>query len=170
MLIANVAAACAQIQQVSKMLETQSSSAINQRITLSDEEKLRIANRSRRGLLVIFVWQVSAAVVTSLLFLVFSGMAGALSVLAGAGCYLAPNALFVGRLVLATFKPSGAKAGVFLLGNALKVLVSGALLWALAVYGGEAVNWIAAIFGLIAALKGYWVGLLVTGGRLGRTL
>lgn len=139
-------------------------------ISLTDEEKKRVSSRGRRGLLKVLLWQVGVASLVGFLFYLFSGKTAAFSAIAGAGCYLIPNALFVLRLIIATIKPGGAGAAVLLIGNGLKVMVASGLLWLLADLGGESVNWFAALLGLIAALKGFWVGLLFTGGRIGKTL
>lgn len=137
-------------------------------IVLSEDDKKRLACRARRDLLRVLVAQVVAALVVSLLFGLISGSSSAVSALLGAACYLAPNAVFVLRLVLATFKPQGAGAATFLVGNALKVLVAIGLLWLLADVEAGRLDWIAAVIGLIAALKGYWFGLLFSGGRLSK--
>jgi ATP synthase protein I len=138
------------------------------RVVLSEEDKKRLASRSRRDLFRVLLAQVVASLVVALIFGVMSGVVSAVSALLGAACYLAPNAVFVLRLVLATFKPQGAGAATFLIGNALKVLVAIALLWLLADVEAGRLDWIAAVVGLIAALKGYWFGLLFSGGRLGK--
>jgi ATP synthase protein I len=137
-------------------------------VVLSQEDKKRLASRSRRDLFRVLLAQVVASLVVALIFGVMSGVVSAVSALLGSACYLAPNAVFVLRLVLATFKPQGAGAATFLIGNALKVLVAIALLWLLADVEAGRLDWIAAVVGLIAALKGYWFGLLFSGGRLGK--
>lgn len=149
---------------------TQTSKLSEKPILLSEEDKNKLATRGRKGLLKILYWQVASALTVALFFLLFSGLGSGLSVLAGAGCYLLPNSLLVMRLILLTYRPQGAGAGFFLVGNGIKVLIAAGLLWILAEVGGSRVDWIAALFGLIAALKGYWVGLLLSGGRLGKTL
>lgn len=140
----------------------------SERVELSDEEKRRLANRARRDLFRILGSQAIAALLVSVLFGLVSGLASGVSALLGAACYLAPNAVFVLRLVLSTFQSKGAGAGTFLVGNALKVIVALGLLWLLADVGAGRIDWIAAIVGLIVTLKGYWLGLLFTGGRLSK--
>ena len=137
-------------------------------IVLSEDDKKRLAFRARRDLFRVLLAQVVAALLVALVFGLISGGASAISALLGAACYLAPNTVFVLRLVLATFKPQGAGAATFLVGNALKVLVAIGLLWLLADVEAGRLDWIAAVVGLIATLKGYWLGLLFTGGRLGK--
>jgi len=152
------------------VIESLPDTSVNKPISLSNEEKHRLASRGRAGLFRLLFWQVVVALIVACLFLVFSGTNAALSALAGSACYLAPNALFVMRLALSTFKPKGAGAGLFLVGNGLKLLLSGGLLWLLADVGGSQVNWLAVLVGLIAALKGHWLGMLVWGKQVGKML
>ena len=140
------------------------------KVTLSPEERQRIAGRSGIGFINIYIWEVEVSIAVTALFLLLSGASAAISALVGASCYLAPNALFVGRLVLGSFKSEGSGPGIFLIGNFLKLLAAVGLLWFLAESYGDQLHWVAVLVGLIAALKGYWVGLLFTGGRLGKKL
>ncbi len=137
-------------------------------IELSEQEKQQVARRARRDLIRIFMCQVLAAAAVAGLFGLFSGLGSAVSALLGAACYLAPNAVFVMRLMLETFRPQGSGVRTFLVGNGLKVLVAIGLLWILADQGAGRLDWFAALMGLVAALKGYWPGLLFSGGRLVR--
>lgn len=145
-----------------------SAASATDHVVLSDDDKKRLALRARRDLFRVLQAQVVTAVVVALFFGLLSGPSSAISALLGAACYVAPNAVFVLRLVLATFKPAGAGAATFLIGNALKVLVAIGLLWLLADVEAGRLDWIAAVVGLIAALKGYWFGLLFSGGRLSK--
>lgn len=145
-----------------------SSVTASDHVELSDEEKRRLAGRARRDLLRIIVSQAGVSVAVAVFFLLVSGTVSFLSALLGAACYLAPNAVFVMRLMLSTYRSQGAGAVTFLVGNALKVLVALGLLWLLADVGAGRVDWLAAIIGLIAALKGYWLVLLLSGGRLAK--
>lgn len=138
------------------------------RVVLSEDDKKRLAFRARRDLFRVLTAQVAAAAMVALVFGLISGVGSAVSALLGAACYLAPNAVFVLRLVLATFKPQGAGAATFLIGNALKILVAIGLLWLLADVEAGRLDWVAAVIGLIVALKGYWLGLLFSGGKLGK--
>ncbi|UOD50247.1 ATP synthase subunit I [Orrella daihaiensis] len=145
-----------------------STASATDHVVLSEEDKQRLAYRARRDLFRVLTAQLVASLVVALVFWVVSGSGSAVSALLGAACYLAPNAVFVLRLVLATFKPQGAGAATFLIGNAVKVLVAIGLLWLLADVEAGRLDWVAAIVGLIAALKGYWFGLLFSGGRLSK--
>src|SRR5690606_29047822 len=102
-----------------------------EKITLTPAQKARDAARARRGLLVALLSQVLAGLLLSLVLLLVSGWQAGLSALCGSMCYLAPNAIFVARLVLSTFRQTAAGPIVFLLGNGLKVIVAVVLLWAL---------------------------------------
>ena len=139
-----------------------------ERVELTDEEKKRLADRARRDLVSVLLSQIIATLVVALLFLLVSGLQSFYSALLGAACYLTPNAVFVMRLLLATYGSQGAGVATFLIGNALKVLVAIGLLWLLADVAGDRLDWVAAVVGLIAALKGYWLALLLTGGRLAK--
>jgi len=137
-------------------------------VVLSESDKEKLAFRARRDLFRVLVAQFALTFLVALMFGLLSGLNSATSAMLGAFCYLVPNTVFVLRLVLATFKPQGAGAATFLIGNALKVLVTIGLLGLLASVEAGRLDWAAAIVGLIAALKGYWLGLLLSGGRLGK--
>ena len=144
------------------------SSMATEQVELTDEQKAQVAQRARRDLLRVLLSQLVASVFIASLFGLVSGKVAALSALLGASCYFLPNAVFVLRLLLGTFRPQGAGAGTFLIGNALKVLAAIGLLWLLADQEAGRLDWVAALVGLIAALKGYWLGLLFTGGKLSK--
>ena len=154
------------------MIKSLPDTSSNKPVSLSDVEKNRLASRGRAGLFRLLFWQVVSALIVACFFLVFSGTNAFFSSLAGSLCYLAPNALFVIRLALSTFKPegAGAGAGLFLVFNGLKLLLAGGLLWMLADVGGSYLNWLAVLAGLIAALKGHWLGMLVWGKQFGKML
>ena len=50
---------------------------------------------------------------------------------------------------------------MFLVGELLKVLATVLLLWIVAREGGDRVNWLACLVGLIATLKGYLLVMFV---------
>lgn len=143
---------------------------VNVPVSLTEEEKNKVASRGRRGLLSILLWQIVVSLFVAGMFFLFSGQTAAFSAIAGSGCYLLPNVLFVLRLMIATTKPGGAGTGVLLVGNVVKILVASGLLWMLADMGSSNLNWFAVLVGLIAALKGFWVALLFSGGRIGKSL
>lgn len=135
-------------------------------VRLTSAQKAQIAARSRRGLATVLLAQAVSGFLLSLLLWLFVGWGAGLSALCGSMSYLAPNAVFVARLVLSTFSAKGSGPIMFLLGNGLKVVVAIALLWALSRVDGEWVNWLAVVAGLVVTLKGYWVAVLLTGGRV----
>lgn len=135
-------------------------------VRLTDAQKARIAARSRRGLAMVLLAQAGSGFLLSLFLWLFAGWEAGLSALCGSMSYLAPNAVFVARLVLSTFSAKGSGPIVFLLGNGLKVVAAVALLWALSRLEGDWVNWLAVVAGLVVTLKGYWVAVLLTGGRV----
>lgn len=141
----------------------QMSALVTQPIKLSDQEKLIIAHKARVLLWWLVVSQLLAGLFVSALFGIFSGQAAAFSALAGAGAYWLPNAIAALRLALSTFRPQGASPVAVLGGFLVKMLIAALLLWVLAQYGGEQVNWLAVLLGLIATLKGYVIAFMVFG-------
>jgi len=102
----------------------------------------------------------------ALIALVLSGKNAALSALAGAGCYFVPNLLFALRLLLASHRPRGSGPLLFMLGEMLKIGATLGLLWLVARMGGDQVQWLAVLAGLIAVLKGYLLMLAFGGSRM----
>lgn len=152
------------------VIESLSDTSTAKPVSLSEDEKLRLASRGRAGLFRLLFWQFLVALIVAAMFLVFSDTNAFISALVGSACYLVPNTVFVLRLALSTLKPKGAGAGLFLVGNGLKLLVAGGLLWLVADVGGSDVNWLAVLVGLIAALKGHWLGMLVWGKQVGKMI
>lgn len=134
-----------------------------QAIKLTDADRLKIDARARRELLLTVVAQSLVGVVVALIFFVFGGVSAALSSLAGSAAYLLPNAVFALRLWVATYRPGGASPEVFLIGEIIKVGAAVGLLWLIAHFGGEQVNWLAVLVSLIATLKGYIVLMMFKG-------
>lgn len=136
---------------------------ITKPVQLSDLDRLLIAQKSRALLWWLVVSQLLAGLFVSALFGFFSGHVAALSALAGAGSYWLPNSVAALRLALSTFKPQGASPiavlGVFL----VKMLVAALMIGAVAYFGGDQVNWLALLLGLIATLKGYAIALVFFG-------
>jgi ATP synthase protein I len=84
--------------------------------------------------------------------------------------YLLPNAAFALRLWVSTYRPGGASPELFFIGEFLKLVATFLLLWLVASVGGDQVQWLAVLAGLVAALKGYVVLLVVKGSRAKRTV
>jgi len=134
-------------------------------LKLTDEDRLKIDTRARRDLLGAIVWQSVAGLMVALICLAVGGISAAKWSLAGSGSYLLPNAVFALRLLLATYRPDGASPEVFLIGEVLKIGAAIGLLWSIAHYGGDEVQWLAVLVGLIATLKGYVLLLMFKGSR-----
>jgi len=130
-------------------------------VHLTDEERRRVDTRARRELVEAVLAQAAFGLGVALISGWIGGVAALLSALAGSLAYLLPNVLFAARLFVATFRPSGASPIVFLVGELLKVLATILLLWIVAREGGDRVNWLACLVGLIATLKGYLLVLFV---------
>jgi ATP synthase protein I len=129
-------------------------------LVLTEADLAQINARARLDLMQVVFAQLLVSFVVALLAWVLGGLDAGLSALAGSAAYVVPNFLFALRLFLATFRPSGSSAFVFLAGEFLKVGASVGLLWLLAHVGGERVVWLAVIAGLVAALKGYMLVLM----------
>jgi ATP synthase protein I len=132
-------------------------------IHLSDQDKRLIAHKSRAMLMWLAISQLLAGLFVSVLFGIFSGQAAALSALAGAASYWLPNTLAALRLALSSFRPQGSGPVALLVIFLSKMLVAAVLLYFVAIYGGDQVNWLAVLLGLIATLKGYAIALLIFG-------
>ena len=132
-------------------------------IHLSDQDKRLIAHKSRAMLMWLAISQLLAGLFVSVLFGIFSGQAAALSALAGAASYWLPNTLAALRLALSSFRPQGSGPVALLVIFLSKMLIAAVLLYFVAIYGGEQVNWLAVLLGLIATLKGYAIALLIFG-------
>ena len=130
-------------------------------ITAADLE--RINQRSRLELVQIVKAQALLGLVVASLAWLIAGADAGLSALAGAGTYFVPNAIFALRLYVATFRPGGSGPFLFLIGEMLKIGAAVGLLWIVARVGGDRVQWLAVLVGLIAVLKGYV--LMLTFGR-----
>ncbi len=105
------------------------------------------------------------SVVAALTWMV-AGVDAGLSALAGAGTYFVPNTIFALRLYLATFRPGGSGPMLFLVGEMLKIGAAVGLLWVVAHVGGDRVQWLAVLVGLIAVLKGYVLVLVFGRARI----
>lgn len=130
------------------------------RVALSEADLALINARARIELVQVVFAQIFSALFVAMLAWLVGGFDAGWSALAGSAAYFVPNVLFALRLFLATFRPGGSSALIFLVGEFLKVGAAVALLWLLAHVGGERVVWLAVIAGLVAVLKGYMLVLM----------
>jgi len=135
-------------------------------VVLTDDDRARINSRARRELVQIVLAQAVMGLGVAVIAWMISGEAAALSALAGAGCYFVPNVLFALRLLLASHRPGGSGPVLFILGQMLKIGATLGLLWLVAQVGGDQVQWLALLAGLVAVLKGYVLMLAFGGSRL----
>ena len=133
-------------------------------ITAADLE--RINHRSRLELVQIVKAQALLGLVVASLAWLIVGLDAGLSALAGAGTYFVPNTIFALRLYVPTFRPGGSGPVLFLIGEMLKVGAAIGLLWVVAQVGGDRVQWLAVLVGLIAVLKGYVLMLMFGRARI----
>ena len=127
----------------------------SEKLELTAADLAQINKRSRLELVQIVKAQALLGVVVAILAWLIAGVDAGLSALAGAGTYFVPNGIFALRLYLATFRPGGSGPVLFLIGEMLKVGAAVGLLWVVAQVGGDRVQWLAVLVGLIAVLKGY---------------
>jgi ATP synthase protein I len=126
-----------------------------EKLELTAADLAQINQRSRLELVLIVKAQALLGSVVAVLTWMVAGVDAGLSALAGAGTYFVPNMIFALRLYLATFRPGGSGPMLFLVGEMLKIVAAVALLWVVADVGGDRVQWLAVLVGLIAVLKGY---------------
>jgi ATP synthase protein I len=87
------------------------------------------------------------------------GMSAMWSSLLGGVCCVVPNGFFAWRLYMGTLKPGGATADTFFYGEFLKILLTIALMGAVAMKYSD-VNWLAFLAGFILVLKSYLILLI----------
>jgi ATP synthase protein I len=108
----------------------------------------------------IVLLQILTTAVVSLLSALVGGAPAAISaLLGGAACFI-PNGLFALKLAAAARRPQGTDAGVFLIGEFVKV-VSTIVLLALVVATYKNLVWLAMLVSIIAVLKSYVLALLI---------
>ena len=132
-----------------------------EKLELTAADLAQINRRSRLELVQIVKAQALLGLVVAILAWLIAGVDAGLSALAGAGTYFVPNGIFALRLYLATFRPGGSGPVLFLVGEMLKIGAAVGLLWMVARVGGDRVQWLAVLVGLIAVLKGYVLLLMV---------
>ncbi len=140
-------------------------SEFTEKIALTLAERQQIDNRARRDLVEVVAAQMLSGLVVAVVCWFVAGSSAAMSSLAGTGAYLLPNAGFALRLWVSTYRPGGASPELFFIGEFLKLVATILLLWLVVWIGGDQVHWPAVVAGLVAALKGYVVLLMVKGSR-----
>ena len=131
-----------------------------EKLQLTVADLAQITQRARLELVQIVKAQALLGLVVAGLAWLIGGVDAGLSALAGAGTYFVPNVIFALRLYLSTFRPGGSGPMLFLVGEMLKIGAAVGLLWVLARLGGDRVQWLAVLAGLIAVLKGYVLVLM----------
>ena len=138
----------------------------SEKLELTAADLAQINQRSRLELVLIVKAQALLGSVVAVLTWTVAGVDAGLSALAGAGTYFVPNTIFALRLYLATFRPGGSSPMLFLIGEMLKIGAAVGLLWVVAHVGGDRVQWLAVLVGLIAVLKGYVLVLVFGRARI----
>ena len=138
----------------------------SEKLELTAADLAQINQRCRLELVLIVKAQALLGSVVAALTWMVAGVDAGLSALAGAGTYFVPNTIFALRLYLATFRPGGSGPMLFLVGEMLKIGAAVGLLWVVAHVGGDRVQWLAVLVGLIAVLKGYVLVLVFGRARI----
>ena len=138
----------------------------SEKLELTVADLAQINQRSRLELVLIVKAQALLGSVVAALTWMVAGVDAGLSALAGAGTYFVPNTIFALRLYLATFRPGGSGPMLYLVGEMLKIGAAVGLLWVVAHVGGDRVQWLAVLVGLIAVLKGYVLVLVFGRARI----
>ena len=138
----------------------------SEKLELTAADLAQINQRCRLELVLIVKAQALLGSVVAVLTWTVAGVDAGLSALAGAGTYFVPNMIFALRLYLATFRPGGSSPMLFLIGEMLKIGAAVGLLWVVAHVGGDRVQWLAVLVGLIAVLKGYVLVLVFGRARI----
>lgn len=107
----------------------------------------------------IILMQCVATVIVACIAGLLGGMTAMWSSLLGGVCCVLPNGFFAWRLYLGTRKPGGASPITFFIGEFLKILMTIALMGAVAMRYSD-VNWLAFLAGFIIVLKSYLILLI----------
>jgi ATP synthase protein I len=126
-------------------------------LELSDQDRARIARRSRMGRFQALAGQAVTGLRVSLGAWGFAGSDAGASALIGAVAYFVPNALFAMRLLLGYLGPRRAGSLVFFWGEALKLLGTASIVAVVAWRWGDWLVWPAFLLGLLGVMKGYVV-------------
>lgn len=124
-------------------------------LKLSQAEKARLNASSAKGLVNIVLAQFFLLAIVVVLCWVVSGVAAAMSALAGGMAYLVPTALFVLHMLLKLYSGSNASVLTFFWGEAFKLGGTVGLLALIVKLSGTSLVWPALLIGLVAVLKGY---------------
>lgn len=98
--------------------------------------------------------QLAATAAAGLIAGLIGGPPALFSALLGGLCCVVPNGLFALRLFASVRKPGGANPMSFFIGEFIKIALTVALLFAVAMLYRD-LNWLALIAGFVVALKSY---------------
>jgi ATP synthase protein I len=114
---------------------------------------------NREELLRLVVWQYAAVVAASVFSGVVAGLNGGLSALCGGLCVAVPNSLLALNMLLWVSRKDGANSAAVLVGIFVKMFVTVALFVVVAKFFPN-LNWLAMIFGILAAVGSYFLLLI----------
>jgi ATP synthase protein I len=98
--------------------------------------------------------QLAATLATGIIAGLIGGWPAMFSALLGGLCCVVPNSLFALRLFASVQKREGANPMTFFIGEFIKIALTVALLFAIAMLYRD-LNWLALIAGFVVALKSY---------------
>lgn len=131
-------------------------------VPISPEVVEQLRRESQQSLVWSMAVQWSVSVIVALIALLIGGKAAGLSGLLGAACVALPNSLLAFKLLMNSMRPDGSgSTTTVLVGEFVKVVAVVLLLVLVVKLGGALIVWPALLAGLIAALKSYWVMLVL---------
>lgn len=130
-------------------------------VPISPEVAERLRRESLQSLVQSVVVQWSVSVIVALIALLIGGKFAGLSGLLGAACVALPNSLLAFKLLMNSMRPDGGSGSTVLVGEFVKIAAVVLLLVLVVKLGGALIVWPALLAGLIAALKSYWVMLVM---------
>jgi ATP synthase protein I len=128
---------------------------------VSPEVVAQLRRESQQSLVQSVAVQWSVSVIVALIALLVGGKWAGLSGLLGAACVALPNSLLAFKLLMNSLRPDGGSGTTVLVGEFVKIGAVVLLLVLVVKLGGALIVWPALLAGLIAALKSYWVMLVM---------
>ncbi len=114
---------------------------------------------NREELLRLIVWQYAAVALAAVFSGLLAGVTGGLSALCGGLCVAVPNSLLALNMLVWVDRKSGGNSAAVLIGIFVKMFVTVALFVVVAKFFPN-LNWLAMIFGILAAVGSYFLLLI----------
>lgn len=126
-------------------------------LVLSATDRVKIAKRSRSGIIRALLAQAFMALIVIIVAAIFFDTNAWVSALIGAATYFVPNTIFALRLLIGYMGPIQHGSLAFFWGEAIKLFTAGILVVLVAWQWGDWLNWLAYLLGLLGVMKGYVV-------------